>query len=183
MITKNFYITGTATFKDYVSNNLVTNCEVIVDDVNRAELIYGPPAPYLEELMARTRPLIHERIEKMPLSSMVAQHHLNIFIAMDSFSVNGNIFFYSKPGKVSFLSAQYYKSRSLRTIMVVLEKIINEYFSWSFNITDYHGDNKFDKALLKVFLEPALLHIYGRIEHVGIIEWYTRTIKEKYRSV
>ena len=43
--------------------------------------------------------------------------------------------------------------------MTVLENIINKYSSQLFNITDYHGDYEFDKAALKDYLEPELLHI------------------------
>ena len=46
---------GTKTFKHYVRNNLINNCSITVDDVNRAELIYGPPVPYLEGTMTPFR--------------------------------------------------------------------------------------------------------------------------------
>ena len=66
--------------------------------------------------------------------------------------------------------------------MTALEKVINKYNCRSFNICDYHGDNEFDKQALRDFLEPALLHIYGREEHVGIIERSVRTINDRFRS-
>ena len=113
------YYPGTVTFKDHVKDNLITNCEVIVDEVIRAELIHGPPVPYLEGHMTRKRPLIYERIENTPLPPMIAQNHLNISITIEFFFVNGNTFFHSKSGKVNFLTAQYRKSRSLQKIMTV----------------------------------------------------------------
>ena len=70
----------------------------------------------------------------------------------------------------------------MRTIITALEKVINKYTCRSFNVTDYHGDNEFDKEQLKDFLQPALLHIYGRKEHVGTIERSVRTVKERFRS-
>ena len=33
-----------------------------------------------------------------------------------------------------------------------------------------HGDNEFDMESLKNFLLPAILHIYGKNEHVGVAE-------------
>ena len=66
--------------------------------------------------------------------------------------------------------------------MTVLEKVINKYTCRSFNICDFHGDNEFDKDSLRNFLTPALLHIYGRNEHVGPIERSVRTVKERFRS-
>ena len=58
---------------------------------------------------------------------MIAKHHLNIALYMDFFFVNGNILFVSGSSKVDFFTSQYYTSRSLKTIMTVLDIIINEY--------------------------------------------------------
>ena len=58
------YYPGTKTLEHYISQNLITNCEITADDVNRAELIYGTPVPYLQGHMVRRKPPIHEKIEK-----------------------------------------------------------------------------------------------------------------------
>ena len=55
---------GTKSLSKYVANNLITNSEITVDDVNRGELIYGPLVPYLQGHMVRTKPPIHDKIEK-----------------------------------------------------------------------------------------------------------------------
>ena len=98
------------------------------------------------------------------------------------FYVNGNIFFQFKSAKIDFLTTQYRTSRSLKIIMTALNTIINKYNGRSFEIIDFHGDNEFNKAALKYFLQPALVHIYGKAEHVGPIERSIRTIKERCRS-
>ena len=66
--------------------------------------------------------------------------------------------------------------------MTALGSVINKYGCRSFKLTDFHGDNEFDKAKLKDFLEPGILHAYGREEHVGPIERSIRTVKERFRS-
>ena len=66
--------------------------------------------------------------------------------------------------------------------MTVLENVINKYECRSFKISDFHGDNEFDKDTLRTFLDPALFHTYGREEHVGTIERSVRTVKERFRS-
>ena len=176
------FFPGSNTVRGYINQNLITNCEITADDVNRGVLIYGPLEPYVEGHMVRHKPPMHDKIEKIPLPPMVSEHHLNIALYIDFFFVNGNIFLHTKSNKVNFLTAQYCNSRSLRTIITVLEKVINKYECRSFNICDCHGDNEFDKEALRTFLEPALLHIYGRKEHVGPIERSVRTIKERFRS-
>ena len=52
---------GTKSLNKYVANNLITNSEITVDDVNRGELIYGPPVPYVQGHMVRTKPPIHNK--------------------------------------------------------------------------------------------------------------------------
>ena len=76
-----FFYPGTKTFQHYVRNNLINNCSITTDDVTRAELIYGPPVPYIEETMTRSTPPIHNKIEKIPLPPAVAQHHLKNFFS------------------------------------------------------------------------------------------------------
>ena len=176
------FFPGPNTFKHYVNDNLITNCEITADDINRGEIIYGPLEPYVAGHMVRHKPPVHNKVEKIPLPLMIAKHHSNLSMAMDFFFINGNIFFHTKTDKINFLSAQYCTSRSLRTIMTALERIINKYKSRSFTICDYHADNEFDKQALKDFLQPALVHIYGRNEHVGPIERSVRTVKDRFRS-
>ena len=177
------FFPSTKTLSKYVEKNMITNCGINVDDVNRGELIYGPPVPYVQGHMVRSKPQIHEKVEKIPLPLMIEQHHSRVSIAIDFFFVNGNIFFHTKSYKINFTTAQYCTSRSLKTIMTALDKVKNKYESRNFQITDCHADNEFDKSAMRDFLEPALLHIYARNEHVGIIERPTRTIKERTRSV
>ena len=58
----------------------MNNCAITADDVNRAEAIYGSPVPYLQGHMVRRKPQVHEKIEKVPLPPMIAQHHLDVAV-------------------------------------------------------------------------------------------------------
>ena len=165
-----------------MNKNLIINCEITADDVNRGELIYGPLEPYIQGHMVRHKPPVHHKVEKIPLPPMISQHHSNIALCMDFFFVNGNIFFHTKTDTINFLTAQYCTSRSLRTIITALETVINKYSCRSLNICDYHGDNEFDRSALKDFLQPAAVHIYGKGEHCGPIERSVRTVKDRFRS-
>ena len=44
---------STKTLKIYVNNNLITNCKITTDDINRAEIIYGPAVTYTQGHMTR----------------------------------------------------------------------------------------------------------------------------------
>lgn len=153
--------------KHYVNENLINNCNITADDINRAELVYGPAVPYIQGHMTRKRPLVHNKVEKIPLPPMIAKHHTNIALYMDFFYVNGNIFFVSRSGKVDFFTSQYCTSRSLKTIMTVLDSIINKYHGRSFRIIDYHGDNEFNKAALKDFCNQDLCMLTEEMNTLG----------------
>ena len=101
--------------------------------------------------MTRYKSLFHNKVTQVTLRHIISKPQVN----------------------QNRLYIQKYKSRSLRTIMRGLDIVRNEYRCQSFEITDTHVDNEFDKESLKVFLYPAILHIYGRDEHMGIIEIYT----------
>ena len=76
--------------KGYVNNNLINNCEITADDINRSEIIYGPAVPYTQGHMTRKRPPIHDKIEKVPLPPMITLHHRTVALFMNVFFVNGN---------------------------------------------------------------------------------------------
>ena len=44
------YLQYTSTFilKHYINKNLINNCNITTDDMNRAELVYGPAVPYIQ---------------------------------------------------------------------------------------------------------------------------------------
>ena len=81
-------------------------------------------------------------------------HRLKLSLYVDFFFSNGNMLFHAKSKVVDFLNYQHCASRSLKTTMTALVEIINKNDCRNFNMTDFHGDNEFDKSTLKDFLEP-----------------------------
>ena len=99
---QNLHYPSTKTLKNYVNNNLINNCEIITDNVNRAEITHGPEVPYTQGQMTRRRPLIHEKIGKVPLPPRIAQHHYTIALSIDFFFVNET--FSSIPNLIRLIS-------------------------------------------------------------------------------
>ena len=171
---------STSDFKYYVSKNCIRNSPVTLDDINRAEVIYGPAKPLLEGKMVRRRPPKH-RIERVPLPLAISTHHKELQLYIDFFYVNGYPFLASKTSKINFITATPMKSRSTNTIIDAIDDVLNIYTSRGFKITIIHGDNEFNIKLLKDSLLPISVMIYGRNEHVGIIERCIRVLKERGR--
>jgi hypothetical protein len=173
---------STSTFKTIISKNLIQNSGITVDDIHRAEIIFGTPTPLLKGKMVRRLP-IQNKIEKIQLPIPIADRHKKINLYLDFFFVNGYAFLHSKSSKINFLTSQICSSRSQGQIIKVLESIKQTYEARGFDIVGVHGDNEFDIKSVKNYLLPAMLHIYGKDEHVGIIERSVRTIKERCRTM
>ena len=67
-------------------------------------------------------------------------------------------------------------------MITALEKVMHKHDCRGFKITDMHAENEFDKVALMYFLQPTLLHICGRDEHVAFIDRSVRKTKERLRS-
>ena len=131
-------------YNHIISNNLLTNTEIAIDDVIRADHIFGPPKPLLQGQMTRLK-LITNKIEKIPLTTKIAQQHTTISISVNFFWVNGLAFLTSKSKKINFVTAKYQKSRSAKFIINTLNKIRQMYKSRGFCIENIHGVNEPNK--------------------------------------
>ena len=131
-----------------VGKQLLNYCKVTVDDINRADLIYGSALPLLQGKMVRHRPE-GVRIEHITLPLPIATNHKNVQLYVDFFFVNGYPFLATKSKKVNYLTATPCKSRSKGQIIEALEALLNTYESRGFNVTVVHGDNEFNIKDLK----------------------------------
>ena len=169
-------------YKHIIKENLLTNTEVTINDVQRATHIFGPAKPLLQGQMTRLKPTTN-KIEKIPLPLPIAEHHKSVHLSVDFFFVNGHAFFTSKSAKLNFITAKYHASRSMKKIIETLNEIRHLYTTRGFRIDNIHGDNEFNKEAIKASQLPALFHVYGKDEHVGMIERSNRTVKNKARTM
>ena len=173
---------STTAYKKIIGNNLVANSNITIDDINRAEIIYGPASPLLKGRMTRRAP-IKNRVERVPLPIPIGERHKEVHLYIDFFYINGYPFLVSKSKSINFITAEICSSRGKQQIIRAIEKIRHTYEARGFEVVGVHGDNEFDMESLKDFLLPAILHIYGKNEHVGVAERAVRTIKERCRTM
>ena len=173
---------STEYFKQYIKKQLLNNCNVTVDDINRADIIYGPAKPTLEGKMTRLHPS-KCKVKRVPLPLPISIHHKEVELYIDFFYVNGYPFFITKSSKVNFITAEYCTSRFKQQIINKLETVIGKYETRGFDVAAVHADNEFNVKDIKDFLLPTLTHIYGKDEHVGFIEQAIKTIKERCRCI
>ena len=171
---------STTTYKSYVKNNLIRNCGVTIDDIERSLKIYGTPVPLIKGKMTYIGPTTNDMsVTYLPPDIIV--HHRHIQLYMDFFYVNKMPFLHTKSGKINYLTVASTKSRSKGIIVNEIQRITNIYKKRGFSITKYHGDNEFDMNDLREMIRPGVLHICANEEHVYEVERSIRTIKERCR--
>ena len=170
-----------ADFKKYISSNLIHNANVTVDDVNRAEFIYGQAPPLIQGKMTRQVPTPAHQQHLLPLPPPIAEHHHEVSLCVDFFFVNGMSFLHTVSRNIQFRSISRTRTRSAREYSRVIKEVINKYELRGFRVSTVEGDNEFDTVDLRNVLQHRNLMIAGRNEHVGPVERSIRTIKERAR--
>ena len=72
----------------YYQKQRINHCNVTIDDINRVELIYGPATPLLQGEITRYQPN-SDKIELIPLSLPISEHHKYSQLYIYSFFFNG----------------------------------------------------------------------------------------------
>ena len=108
-------------FNTHVNNNLLLNCNITTDDINRAHTIYGEATSILQDKMMSKKPIVHSKTEKTFTSSNTreTQKHTPLH---GFFYVNGLIFLHTRMGKINFLSVKSLTSRQAISFIKSLEE-------------------------------------------------------------
>jgi hypothetical protein len=86
---------STQKFKEILAGNQLRNCDVTVDDVNRADAIYGPAVAILKGKTVRRRPEHTQHRARVQIPAPILQQHQEVRLFMDYFFVNGTPFFHT----------------------------------------------------------------------------------------
>ena len=85
--------------------------------------------------------------------------------------------------KVNFITSKPCILRENSHITNATDTLLDLYGERGFNIIAVHGDKEFKTNPLKAKLLPICTDIYGKEEHVGILERMIRVIKERARCM
>ena len=173
---------STPAFKKILEKNLLLNCPITVEDVQRAEYIYGPAVPLIKGTMTRALPPKY-KVKRINIPSHIIDRLQHLETYVDFMFVNGIPFLVSKTGKIDFLGVVPCSSRSASTIIHGLKAINKQHTSRGFTIDITWGDNEFGKEKVKNDMLPVDIKTVPAGAHVGKIEHAIRRIKEKSRKV
>ena len=169
-------------FRHIIAHNLVRNSHINVDDIDRAQYLFGTPTPLLQGKMTRS-PNPKERVPRVSIPPAILTHHRNVILHVDFFFVNKLPFLHTKSEGLNFLTVQTGHTRTKEAIAGGLEKVINTYHMRGFKVKTIHGDGEFDLDYLWARIMPINLEITGRDEHDGVVERSVRVIKERARCI
>ena len=167
-------------FRQIVANNQIRNSSITVDDIDRAQFIYGTPTPLLQGKMVRS-PNPKERVPRVSIPPAILTYHRNVKLHVDFFFVNKLPFLHTKSEGINFLTVQTGRSRSKESIVSGIMETVRIYHTRGFKVVTICGDGEFDLDLLRNKIMPISLEITGRDEHDGFVERSVRVIKERSR--
>mmetsp|Transcript_461 Transcript_461/g.751 ORF Transcript_461/g.751 Transcript_461/m.751 type:complete len:174 (-) Transcript_461:165-686(-) len=164
-----------------ILNNTLHNSTVTVADIRRAHDVFGPAVPSLQ---GKTKQRIPEPVESTILARIPASLFKNIrhaTLSIDFMFVNSVPFHVSKMRRIEFGTIKAVDNLSTSTMLRCTKSIIQKYQSRGITIDEVMSNNQFTPIADEI--GPPLLNICAPNEHVGDIEVFVRTLKERSHCI
>ena len=173
---------STATFVEALKNNGILNCPVTPADVEAAEQIFGPDIGSLKGKMTRWNPLIVDS----PITSVPAnilERYPDVTLCVDIMYVNRVVMLVSISRNIKFGTIEAIPNNKSATIVNGVTGIRQIYRQNGFNVAAALMDGEFGHLRGELADMGIALNETSRDEHMGDIERYIRTVKERMRAV
>lgn len=175
---------STRSLINIVNNNQLRDCPVTKRDIVAAEDIFGTELGSLQGKTTRRAPLqVDTDVKYTTLPRKVHERYREVTIAADIMHVNGIMFFVSISRHIKLGIIEVLENKNMATVLKSIKSMAAIYHSGGFRIRHVLTDGAFEslkEALMSVL--KARLNTTSRDEHVGEIERYIRTVKERMRS-
>jgi hypothetical protein len=146
-----------------------------------AEIIFGTNKMCLRGKTTR-RTTKQVRIEPIPLPLSISEKYREVTLTADIMFVRGYRFFVSVSEHIIFGTSQYLEDAKILTIVAAFEQICNVYEARGFKVTIAMMDGQFE-LLQGRMPTGVMLQVVSAEVHVGLVERYIRTTKERVRCV
>jgi hypothetical protein len=157
---------GAARFLEIIRNNFIINCPITIDDITRAEQIYGKDVAFLKGKTTAS-PANHHVPNQPPvcLPPDILTKHGKVTLCCDLFYVLGLPFSLSMSRKIHFLSCRSIPNREKPSISKCVSSDINTYQDRGFTATDVHCDGEYNHIKpLKCATVPAVIQNHAPSE-------------------
>ena len=141
-----------AHFARILSNNLIRNCPVTVDDAKRAVMIYGPDIASLKGKSVKGPAQHVPTFAPIHVPDVIIKDHKDVTICMDFFWVQGNPFFHTVCRKIKFRTVSPVKTTqsskkpkaNKEIILKETKFVVDLYRARGFNVVAIHADMDFE---------------------------------------
>lgn len=173
---------STKQFIHIVTSNQLPNCPITKADIVAAEHIFGPDVGSLKGKTVRRRPHL-ARTNVEPLPPQIMSRYRNVTLAADLMYVNGIPMLVTISNNIRFGTVEALPNRNFGTLVKGIKSVASVYRKGGFRIITAKMDGEFEAlrgelADLEIGLNEA-----ARDEHVGEVERYIRTLKERMRAI
>ena len=165
-----------------LDHHLIPNSPFTSHDVQRAEQIYGPDLGNLKGKTTRRDPPSVDQIMQQCPNTIIEQYG-NIMLSADVMHVNGIPFFVTRSRHIHFGTVDVLPSLQATDIGAALRRVVNIYARGGFQVTMALMDGAFAGQHDVCNQLQVKLNTTSRDEHVGDVERYIRTVKERMRGI
>ena len=172
---------STKDYLDLVDSNQLRNCPVDRRSIVAAEAIFGPEVGSLKGKTVRKSSSQVTHL-KMTIPPHIHERYQEVSLSIDIMFINKVAFFITKSKSLRFGSVEHIPSRTHKTILTCIKKLRSVYRLGGFRITQIDCDKEFEPLQAELADMQIAINAASDDEHVGDIEQYIRTTKERVRS-
>ena len=173
---------STSTFVNLLQKNGIANCPVTPADVKAAEYIFGPDVGSLKgKTTRRSPPIVDSPVMGIPADVM--KRYQKVTICVDIMYVNKVAMLVSVSRKIKFGTIETIPNNKSAVLLTGVKGIVQVYQRRGFHVEAALMDGEFGHLRGELAGLGVMLNETSRDEHVGEIERYIRTVKERMRGI
>lgn len=176
---------GRPSTKDFiriVTRNQLPNCPVTKADILAAEHIFGPDVGSLKGKTTRQRPrTVRPVVETLPPKIM--SRYRDVTLACDIMFVNKVPMLVTISRNIRFATVEGLQDRKAETLTKAIKSVVSIYRRGGFRVITVLMDGEFEIMRDELADIGVMMNTTARDEHVGDIERYIRTLKERMRAI
>jgi hypothetical protein len=172
---------STHDLKSVIKLNLIANCPVTTEDVDRAKTIFGPSLSILKGKMTRQSPhSVLSDYVAVPESILSANQYVTLF--GDIFIINKIPFFATVSDHIKFTTTEHIANRKLKQLVLASLHVQAIYATRDFKIKVMIMDGEFVPLKHNLAIADIVLNTTAAKEHLPKIERQIGVIKERVRA-
>jgi hypothetical protein len=168
-------------FIQAIRDNQLLNCPITVDDIQRADFIYGQDVAFLKGKKTASPAKDHlPDYKAIPLPSELLSLHNNVTLCFDIFYILDLTFSISTSRNLHFLSCRHLPDRSKQNILNCINNDLKLYDNRGFVPTEIHPDGEYNPV--KESFPGVHFSITSADDHIPEAELSIRSVKETVRA-